>query len=181
MTADPAPVLRAVLADGATDTITWWDPRRQFVGALLWLTAERAAPLLAIVPHEAIDEPLTRWAYEIVGALVAVGRDPHPTAVLHRAKSQPATRALHPERPPTGRDHHRLATHLASLYLQVLDPEAIADYARDVLDEAYRVAVHAAADRLHHLADTRPDAAGLVAAVAATCATLTAAAPPTRD
>jgi len=173
MTADPAPVLRAVPADGAADAVNWWDPRRQFVGALLWLTAERAAPFLAAVPGDALDEPLTRWTYEVIGALVADGRDPHPTAVLHRAKTQPATGALHPDRPPTGRDHHRLATHLAGLYVQALDPGAIADYARDVREEAYRVAVHAAADRLHHLADTQPDAASLVDGVAVVCAALT--------
>src|SRR5881628_1599621 len=105
MTADPAPVLRAVPANGVADAVHWWDPRRQFVGALLWLTAERVEPFLAAVPGDAIDEPLTRWTYEVIGALVANGRDPHPTAVLHRAKTQPATAALHPDRPPSGRDH----------------------------------------------------------------------------
>ena len=172
MTADPAPVVRAVPVDGAADAVTWWDPRRQFVGALLWLTAERAAPFLAAVPGDAIDEPLTRWTYEVISALVTDGRDPHPTAVLHRAKTQPATAALHPDRPPTGREHHRLATHLAGLYVQVLDPSAIGDYARDVREETYRVAVHTAADRLHHLADTQPDAASLKAGVAAVCGAL---------
>jgi hypothetical protein len=178
MTADPAPVLRVLPADGGADAAIRWDPRRQFVGALLWHTADSAVPFLAAVPGSAIDEPLTRWAYEVIGALVAVGRDPHPTAVLHRAKSQPATRALHPERPPTGRDHHRLATHLADLYVQVLDPDAVADHARDVLDEAYRCAVRTAGERLCHLADTRPDTAGLVDGVAAVCAALTSSPPP---
>lgn len=172
MTAEPHPTLRAVPADGAVDVITWWDPRRQYVGSLLWLTAERAAQFLAAVPDDAVDEPLTRWAYEVIRVLVADGRDPHPTAVLHRAKTQPAGGALDPARPPSSRDHHRLATHLAGLYVHVLDPEAVADHARDVLEAAYRVAVHAAADRLHYLADTAHDAVTLAADIAATCAAL---------
>ena len=172
MTADLSPVLRAVPADGAVDVVTWWDPRRQFVGSLLWLTAERAAPFLAAVPDDAVDEPLTQWAYEVIRTLVAGGRDPHPTAVLHRAKTQAAAGALEPARPPSGRDHHRLATHLAGLYIHVLDPESVADHAHDVLEQAYRVAIHAAADRLHYLADTAHDTAALAAAVAATCAAL---------
>jgi hypothetical protein len=60
--------------------------------------------------------------------------------VLHRAKHQPATRALHPDQAPTAEQHHRLAVHLANLYTHTISPDAAISHARDVLDNAYRQA-----------------------------------------
>jgi hypothetical protein len=108
--------------------------------------------------------------YELIRSLVAAGRDPHPAAVLHRAKGQPATQSLRPDQPPTAGECHRLATHLAGLYTQVLDPAT--DYARDVLDDAYRHAAHAGGQHLQHLAETCTDSARLGAAVDTLCTDL---------
>jgi hypothetical protein len=160
MTAEPHPALHVLPAgiDCTPETLAaHWEPQHQFVGALLCHRADTAGPLIDLVPDTAITEPLTRWTYELIRSLVADGRDPHPVAVLHRANEQPATQALRPDRPPTPRQYHRLAIHLANLYIQVLDPSAATDYARDVLDDAYRHAAHAGGQHLQHLAETRTD------------------------
>jgi hypothetical protein len=125
------------------------------------------------VPDDAITDPLTRWVYELIRTLTQSGRRPDPSAILYRAKSQSAARALRPGHPPTAREYHRLATHLASLFTQVHDSSAAADYARDVLDAAYRSAVRTAARQLQQLSEACADGADLVAKVNATCAALT--------
>jgi hypothetical protein len=168
MTAEPRPTLRALPARtqcSAETLAAQWSPQRQLVGALLWHPAGTAAPLLDLVPDTAITEPRTRWAYELIRSLVAAGRDPHPAAVLYRAKTRPAADALRPDQPPTSGECHRLATHLVGLYTQVLDPAAAVGYARDVLDDAYRRAAHVGGQHLQYLAETRADSAELGAYV----------------
>src|SRR5262249_45177638 len=111
---------------------------------------------------------MTRWTYEIIRALVDDGRDPHPVSVLARAKHRATAWALQPERPPTPDRHHRLAVHLAELYINTITPAAAASYAREVLDEAYRRAfcdpgIRATTGRPHR---PRTSAATTAAAIA---------------
>jgi hypothetical protein len=183
MTAEPHPALRTVPADGDVrgETIAaQWEPQHQFVGALLWHTANAAAPLIERVPATAITDPLTRWTYEVITGL-ADGRDPQPSAALHRAKSHPASQALRPDRAPTQREFHRLATHLIDLYTRALNPGAAADHAHDVLDDAYRHAVHAFGVRLQYLTETCTDTGQLCAAVNNICGDLHELHPATLD
>jgi hypothetical protein len=176
MTAAPRPTLRALPpADRRSETLVeQWEPQRQFVGALLWQTAASAAPLIDLVPDSAITDPLTRWAYELTADLVAGGRTPAVPSVFTHGRRRPARQALRPDRPPTGRDLQRLGKHLVDLYLDVVDPRAVADHARDVLDEAYRRAVHTHGIRLQHLAETCPSTDELATAVTKTCHEMTA-------
>ena len=153
MTAEPHPPLQIVSAVGETPGERW-DAQRQYVGALLSLRAASAARLLALVPDTAIADPLTRWTYELIRALVADHRDPHPVAVLHRATTQPARQALHPDVAPASRELHRFTLHLTELYADAVVPQVIADCAHDVLEGAYRAAFHAAGTRMQYLADT---------------------------
>jgi hypothetical protein len=149
-----------------------WDAQHQYVGALLGRRAATAERLLAIVPDDAITDPLTRWTYEVIRALVAAGRDPHPVSVLHRARAQSATQALKPDAPPTPRELHRLAMHLTNLYTNVVDPPAIFECARDVLEDAYRTAFHTAGMRMQELAENRTDTTELGVTLVAICTQL---------
>jgi hypothetical protein len=127
---------------------------------------------LAVVPDDAITDPLTRWTYELIRGLVADGRDPHPVSVLHRARTQPAVQALKPDAAPTPRELHRLTTHLADLYTNVVVPPAIFECARDVLEDAYRNAFRTAGVRMQHLAETRTDTIELGVELVAICTRL---------
>jgi hypothetical protein len=149
-----------------------WDAQRQYVGSLMTQPAGAAAALLALVPDDAIADPLTRWIYELIRAVVGEGRDPHPVCVLHRARSQPAAQALYPEDPPRPRDVHRLTMALTELYTGVIAADAIAECARDVLDEAYRSAYHRAGVRMAQLAETRTEVGELGVELAAVCTKL---------
>jgi hypothetical protein len=149
-----------------------WDAQHQYVGALCGHRAATAARLLAVVPDDAITDPLTRWAYELIRGLVADGRDPHPVSVLHRARTQPAVQALKPDSAPTPRELHRLTTHLADLYTNVVVPPAIFECARDVLEDAYRNAFRTAGVRMQHLAETRTDTIELGVELVAICTRL---------
>jgi hypothetical protein len=43
-----------------------WDPEHQLIGALMHLPAARLAPILQLVPGNAIRRPEHRWAIEII-------------------------------------------------------------------------------------------------------------------
>ena len=68
-----------------------WEPEYQLIGALMWMPADTARPILELVPDSAIRRPTNRWAYEIIKALVDQGRDPDPVVVLAtgRDRDQP--------------------------------------------------------------------------------------------
>lgn len=143
LTGDPAaindPAVEEPESWQAETVLHQWAPEHQLIGALMWLTADQARPILELVPNTAICQPLRQWAYEIMRALVDEGRAPNPVAVLAAARQRRWSLAQHPGQPPTPHRHHRLTVYLASAYTQVLSPAAAAgDYARDVLDEAYR-------------------------------------------
>lgn len=116
-----------------------WAPEHQLIGALMWLTAEQARPILELVPATAIWQPIRQWSYEIIRDLVDDGRNPTPVLVLAAARDQSWSLAQNADQPPRPNQHHRLAIYLAAAYTEVLSPAAAAgDYAREVLDEAYR-------------------------------------------
>jgi hypothetical protein len=149
-----------------------FDAQHQYVGALLSQGADTAAQLLAVVPDDAITDPLTRWTHELIRSLVAAGRDPHPVCVLHRARTQPAVQALNPNAAPTPRELHRLTLHLVALHTNAVVPLAVFECARDVLDDAYRTAYHRGGARMQQLAEARADTRELGAELVAICTRL---------
>jgi replicative DNA helicase len=139
-----------------------YSPEDQFVGSLMWLTAERARPLQDLVPDTAIRRPQTRWAYELIRGLVDTGTDPTPVAVLAAGRRQAARDAIDPDTAPTVHQHKQLALYLFDTYAQAVAPAAaIHDYARHVLDDAYRRAFNAAGIRMQELAASGADRARL--------------------
>jgi hypothetical protein len=67
---------------------------------------------------------------------------------------------------------HRLTTHLADLYTNVVVPPAIFECARDVVEDAYRNAFRTAGVRMQHLAETRTDTTELGVELVAICTRL---------
>jgi replicative DNA helicase len=134
--------------------LSQWDCEHQLVGALLHLSAAHVAPILQLVPDAAIWQPDNRWAYELIGHLAAEGRDPDPVLVLATARHRPPADAAHPDRPVSTRRHHQFAVHLANLYTRTVTPAAVQQYAREVLDDAYRRAIALHGVRMRQLAES---------------------------
>jgi hypothetical protein len=156
---DVDPTEGLVHLDGGDDwraqtVLNQWDPEHQLIGALMYLPAVQAAAILKLVPDEAIWQPTSRWAIEIIRHLVDHGRDPDPVVVLRTARHQPAADALNPEGPVTAARHHQFAVYLASAYTQTVAPSCAHEYAREVLDDAYRRAISFHGQRLRQLAET---------------------------
>lgn len=128
-----------------------WNPEAQFVGALMYLSASDAVPIVKWVPDKAIWLPDNRWAMEIIRHLVAHNLDPDPVTVLQTARSRGPTEAG--PAPVSPRRHHKFAVHLADLYTQTVAPVLAWQYAREVLEEAFRRAVGAHGARLAELAE----------------------------
>ena len=152
--------------------IDQWQPEHQLIGALMWLTASQARPIIDLVPDTAIWRPRTRWAYEIIRALVEAGEDPNPVTVLRRAQTRPpsddspdsalaAEPDVNPAAPYRPRRHHDLALHLFDAYSQTITPAAAGAYAREVLDEAYRRAFTTLGRRMQQFGETGADRADL--------------------
>ena len=152
----------SVVGPEATEAADWsaesilrqWDPEAQLIGALMHLSATKAVPLLTLVPDTAIWRPDNRWAYEIIGHLVDIAVDPDPVVVLHTAGGRPPADATHPREPASPRTLHRFAVHLAELYTRTVTPSMASQYAREVLDNAYRRAVKLHGTRMAQLAET---------------------------
>lgn len=142
-TPDPGSRAEAVLRQ--------WDPEAQLIGALLHLPAATAAPILTLVPDTAIWQPDHRWAYEIVRHLVDAGTDPDPVVVLRTARHRPPA---DDGQPVTARRHHAFALRLADLYTHTVSPGMAGQYAREVLEDAYRRAVGFHGTRMTQLAET---------------------------
>jgi replicative DNA helicase len=130
-----------------------WDCEDQLVGALLHLSAAQVKPTLELVPATAIWRADNRWVYELIGHLVADGSDPDPVLVLATARHRGPTDAAHPGRPVSARRHHQFAVHLANLYTRAVNPAAVRQYAREVLDEAYRRAIARHGQHMQELAE----------------------------
>jgi hypothetical protein len=121
-----------------------WDPESQFIGALMWLTADRARPILELVRDSDIERPLNRWAVELIRSLVDADQNPYPVLVVRAAMKQaPAdyaapyeTREWNPG--GHGGRYHQLTLHLAAAYDHVVGYDAgVLSYAREVLDDSY--------------------------------------------
>jgi replicative DNA helicase len=130
-----------------------WEPEHQLIGALMWMSADQARPILELVPDTAIWRPTIRWAYQIIRGLVDNGRDPSPVEVLHTAKHQPCSESAKPNEPPSPGRHHKFAVYLANAYTHTISPAAAESYARLVLDEAYRRAFRENGIRMHQLGE----------------------------
>ena len=163
MTAHPAnrrplalvasPAKSAASSHERSETIVWqWDPEPQLVGALMHLSATNAAPILKLVPDNAIWRPDNRWTMEIIRHLVGQHADPDPVTVLHTARGRGPADAG--DTPVSRRRHHKFAVHLADLYTQTITPSLVRQYARDVLEDAFRRAVAAYGTRLADLAES---------------------------
>jgi hypothetical protein len=147
-----------------------YHPEHQFVGSLMWLTADQAQPLLNRVPATAIWEPRSRWAYELIRGLVDAGTDPTPVCVLAAGRHQAARDALDADGPPSATQHKHLALYLFDTYAQAIAPDtAIDTYAQEILDAAYRRAFDTCGLRMQQLAAcpgaTRDDLAEQFAAI----------------
>ena len=154
-------------AGGAGGELPSWAPEHQLVGALMWLGAGAVSRIAAAVPAAAIESPLTRWAYEIIIGLAATGCKPDPVVVLAAARRQPCPIATHPDASPSATRHHQLSIYLARAYTETLCVANAGDYAREVLDNAYRRAFAACGQRMQVLADSDTDRAELTAYFAA--------------
>ena len=53
----------------ATTVLNQWAAEHQLIGAMMWLTADQARPILELVPDTAIWQPMRQWAYETIRAL----------------------------------------------------------------------------------------------------------------
>jgi hypothetical protein len=141
-----------------------WDPESQFIGALMWLTADRARPILELVRDSDIERPLNRWAVELIRSLVDAGENPNPVLVVRAAMKQaPAdyaapyeTREWNPG--GHGGRYHQLTLHLAAAYDHVVGYDAgVVSYAREVLDDSYRRAIRFHGTRMQQMAETMAD------------------------
>jgi len=144
-------------AENATTGDSPWAPEHQLVGALMWLPAATARAIVELVPAAAIEQPVTRWAYETIAALVADGRNPDPVLVLATARRQPCSIAVDSDAPPTARRHHQLAVYLGRAYTETMSADNAAGYAREVLELAYRRSFAACGERMQALAEATTD------------------------
>jgi replicative DNA helicase len=126
----------------------------QYVGALLYLSAEHASPLLELVPDTAINRPVTRWAYELIRFLVGQDRPADPVSVLAAGRHRPAAQSLDPRSGPSARQLHELAMYLADAYTESIGATFVDRFARQVLDDAYRRGFAALGQRMQRLAET---------------------------
>lgn len=124
----------------------------QYVGALLYLSAEQARPLLELVPGNAIRRPVTRWAYELIRFLVERGQAPDPVSVMAAGRHRPATQAVDPRQSVSGRELHTLAMYLADAYTESIGAVFADRFVRDVLEDAYRRGFAALGQRMQRLA-----------------------------
>ncbi len=145
MTAEPKPRPLSLVAPNpmpdwrATSVLCQWDPEAQLVGAL---------------PDTAIWRPDHRWAVELIRHIVETGADPDPVVVLNTARQRPPADATPANQTVSAQRHHGFAVHLAELYTRTVTPTAATQYAREVLDDAYRRAVGFHGIRMTQLAET---------------------------
>jgi hypothetical protein len=147
-----------------------WQPEDHLIGALLHLTAADAGELVELVPTTAIQQPIARWAYELISALVAAGHDPAPNQILLAARTQPPSSETDvPDaltithlRPNILAD---LGIYLAHALTRVHDISAGRLYACDVLDDHFRRRTAAWAVRLQHMVSAEADRQDLTTAI----------------
>lgn len=139
-----------------------WQPEDQFIGALMHLKGVAAQELVELVPTTAIEQPIARWAYELITTLVAAGGNPDPTLILTAARRQPPqseTNVLDELTVTTLRPNiiGNLGNYLANTLTRVHNPAGAREYAREVLDDAFRRATAAWGARLQQMASAYAD------------------------
>lgn len=147
-----------------------WEPEDQFIGALMHLKGPAARELVELVPTTAIDAPIARWAYELITTLVQAGGNPDPTLILATARRQPPASETHVVnelnvttlRPNIIGD---LGNYLANTLTRVHNPAGAREYAREVLDDAFRRATAAWGTRLQQMAGAYADREDLTAVI----------------
>ena len=148
-----------------------WEPEDQLIGALLHMNGQAASEILVMVPTTAIQHPIARWAYELITTLVLGQRgEPDPTLVLTLARTQqPAIDANAPAdltttaiRPNVLGD---LGNYLANAYTHAHSVNQVREYARLVLDDAFRRTAGIWGARLQGLADSHADREEITAAI----------------
>jgi hypothetical protein len=157
-TTDTDQVTEVTEADAAEPINQQCNAEDQFIGALMWLPAEKALSLMNLVPVNAIWQPVARWSYELIRHVLAHGGEPTPIAVRAAGWHRSAHDAIDPSQSPSARQHHQLALYLFDAYAQVLAPRAaVTTYAREVLDAAYRRAFDTCGIRMQQLAASGAD------------------------
>ena len=134
-----------------------WEPERQLIGALMYLTAAEAQEILDLVPDHAIGDPAARWAYELIRRVVDTGQHPDPIAVLGAGRRHAGTRSRRPDAAPTAHQHHELALYLVDATADPLSAAAVTNCVRVVLDGAYRRAFDAFGLQMQELAAAGTD------------------------
>lgn len=147
----------------AESVVQLWQPEHQFIGALLYLTADEAQPLLELVPDSAIGKPVARWAYELIRRRVEAGDKPDPVSVLAAGKCHSARNALQPDQPPTEHRQRELALYLVDAYTQNISSALASSLARQVLDDAYQRAFGNLGLRMQQLSEADIDRKELTA------------------
>lgn len=137
-----------------------WNPETQFVGALMWLTAAQAKPILDLVLDSDMEDPLNAWAVEIIRNLVSGAEDPNPALVIRAATNPSSDSQWNPaDTAPAGSRYHRFTLHVFTAYEHALPgaSTAILSYAREVLDDSFRRAFRVNGTRMIGLADAMAD------------------------
>ncbi|TXI56481.1 hypothetical protein [Mycolicibacterium mageritense] len=139
----------------AETVLAQWEPENQLIGSLMWLTAAKAAPILAAVDDTAIWRPTARWAYELIRDLADNGEDPNPVNVMAAGRKRRSREALQPDQAPTAAQIKQLALYVFDAYRNAQVPDVAAgNYARQVLEEAYRRGFTEAGIRMQQLGET---------------------------
>src|SRR6185503_6598729 len=102
----------------AQTVLNEWAPEHQLIGAMMWLTAEQARPILELVPDAALCQPRRQWACVTVRAVEADGRDPNPVVALAVARQLSGSHDTNADHPHTPYPHHRLAVYLTAANTQ---------------------------------------------------------------
>ncbi|MFK0243539.1 hypothetical protein ACIQUM_02490 [Amycolatopsis azurea] len=123
------------------------DPERQFLGCLMWLSADQARRLLTGMRADDLADPMATFVLQLAIELVADGHPPAPVALfVHAVRTGRAT-GEHRQ--------HRLGGWLRETYSDVTP--ALAGWLKTVvLENAWRRALTAHAQRLIQAAESSP-------------------------
>lgn len=148
----------------AETVLAQWEPENQLIGSLMWLTATQAAPILQAVNDTAIWRPTARWAYELIRDVADNGQDPNPVNVMAAGRKRRSREALQPNQSPTEVQIKQLALYVFDAYRNAQVPDVAAgNYARQVLEEAYRRGFAQAGLRMQQLGETDAEPEALTA------------------
>ena len=141
----------------AQTVLNQWAPEHQLIGALIRLTADQARPILSSSPTPRSGSRCDSGHTSSSVPWSPTAATPTPLSSWPRPASGDGAWASTPE--PSRPRPYRLTGspyYLAAAYTQVLSPQAAAgDYAREVLDEAYRRAFRNNGIRMQQLGRVR--------------------------